>query len=160
MAKRSSGKIALVLVVVLAAAGAGVAWFLTNQPDTSAPSAPKVDPDDPDRELTEEERAAYLSEHCRLEGLTIAPDTRPDDKEVIVPGLMRVSGTLFNEGSRKLHKAFVHIYPKDETGKVLGSFVENVASKRGPLAPGDSRAFSFTIPDKKGFAGEFGHSLR
>lgn len=157
MANKSSGKVAIVLVLVLAVLGGGLAWFLVQDDGPSEP-APKADADDPNREMTDEERAAYLPQHVKLEGLTLEPDRRKDTNEV-VPGLLRFSGTLVNAGPRRLHKAFVKVFPKDDAGEVLGSFVQNAAAKGGPLAPGESRDFSFTLPDKKGFSGQFGHAL-
>lgn len=158
MAKRSSGKTTLVLVALLAVVGVGLAWFLTRDEGGEAPKA-KPAAESPDREMTDQEREDYLTQYGQVEGLAIEPDKREDTGER-VPGLLRVRGTFVNGGPRKLHAAFLHVYPKDDAGEVLGSFVENVVEKGGPLDAGGRRDFSFTIPEKKGFGGDFGHTLR
>lgn len=158
MAKRSSGKTAIVVALVLALVAGAVAWGMLQNSKPAPEEKTKLE-DDPNREMTEDEREAYLAEHGKLENLEVVPDVRSDTNER-VPGLLRVKGTLVNAGPRKLHHAVLSIYPKDEAGKVIGSFVEDVAKKGGPMAPGQARDFSFTIPEKQDYAGEFSHSLR
>ncbi len=158
MAKRTSGKTVIVLLLLVGlAAGAGLAWRAMQ--DSGPEAAIESAAEDLTSEMTDEERGEYLKKFGAVDDLKIVPDTKPDSDDV-VPGLMRVVGTVRNNGPRRLHKAFVYIYPKDAQGEVLGSHVENVIKKGGPLAPGESRDFRFLIPDKKAFEGEFGHSLR
>lgn len=159
MAKSTSGKtVIVILLLVGVAAGAGLAWRAMQVPD-AAVAAKAAAAKDLTSEMSDEKRGEYLKEFGAVDDLKIAPDTKPDSDD-IVPGLLRVVGTVRNNGPRRLHKAFVYIYPKDGQGEVLGSHVENVVKKGGPLAPGESRDFRFLIPEKKAFEGDFGHSLR
>lgn len=159
MAKRTSGKTALIVLVFVAAVAAAVAYLWLSTSGPASPGPTSVQADAPEREMTEAERLEYLGAHVLLDDLKIVPDTKPGLDEV-VPGLLRVVGTVRNNGERRLSKAYVHIFPKDKAGKVLGSHVENVVKKGGALAPGESRDFRFLIPEKPDFSGDFGHDLR
>lgn len=110
-------------------------------------------------QMTEEERIAYVRAHIRVDGLEIGPNMKPDRDEP-VPGLLEVRGTVINDGDQTVDRVFLHVYPKDEAGKVIGSHVENLARKGGLLDPGEKRDFLFTIPDKKEFGGTFDHELK
>lgn len=110
-------------------------------------------------QMTEEERRAYIKAHVRVEDLAIGPNMMPDRDEA-VPGLLEVRGSIVNDGDRALDRVFVHIYPKDADGKVIGSHIENIAKKGGLLDPGERREFEFTIPDKKEFGGDFDHTIQ
>ncbi len=109
--------------------------------------------------MSEEERLAYVKAHIRVDGLEIGPNMKPDG-DAPVPGLLEVRGTVFNDGDKTVDRVFLHVYPKDEAGKVIGSHIENLARKGGLLDPGEKRDFAFTIPDKKEFGGEFDHQIK
>ncbi|MEQ9496245.1 MAG: FxLYD domain-containing protein [Deltaproteobacteria bacterium] len=109
--------------------------------------------------MTEEERRAYIKANVRVESLEIGPNMKPDRDEP-VPGLLEVRGSVVNDGDQALDRVFVHVYPKDADGKVIGSHIENVARVGGLLDAGERRDFKFTIPDKKEFGGDFDHMLQ
>jgi hypothetical protein len=108
--------------------------------------------------MSEEERLAYITANVTVNDLVVGPDQMPDRPEP-VPGLLRVSGIVVNKGAAKLDRIHLAIYPKDAGGKVLGSYIENIAGKEG-LDAGASRPFKFQIPEKKEFSGLFDHKLR
>lgn len=159
MSKRTSGKSAIIVLVFVALGCAAGAYFFLGNAEVTNPGPSAQAADDPNREMTDEERAEYIKANVTVTDLKIVPDTKPGLDEV-VPGLLRVVGTVSNNGPRPLAKAYLHIFPKDKMGKVLGSHIENLAKKGGPMAPGESREIRFLIPEKKEFAGDFGHDLR
>ena len=162
MQRAASGKATALFLVVLAVGGLGLAWvYFQGQAKVAGagPSAPTAGAPAATGAMSEAERQAYVKDHVTVEALRVLPDTKPNSEEV-VPGLLRVAGTLRNNGPRRLEEVHLSIYPKDAAGQVLGSHMEDPLGKTGGLAPGESRDFWFHIPEKKGFAGEFGHSLR
>lgn len=108
--------------------------------------------------MTEVERRAYIKEHVVLENLSLGPDQKPED-EGPVPGLLRVSGTIRNEGARRLSEAHLNVYPEDKGGRVVTSYVEEILEGRG-LGSGEARNFIFRIPARPEFSGEFTYRLR
>lgn len=158
--RRRRGNAKMLAMLVLLVGGAGgllyVAYRAAGAKAKQEQPAknPAAGPDGP---MSEEERVAYVKAHVRVTGLEVGPDTEPDSDKV-VPGLFRVTGTVTNGGERKIEKAVLTVYPKGETGEVLGSYVENVAADG--LAAGASAQFKFIIPEKKGYGGTFDYKLR
>lgn len=109
--------------------------------------------------MTEAERVAYVKGFVRVDGLEIGPDMGPSG-DTRVPGLLRVKGSVVNAGERAVDKVVLTVFPQDAGGEVIAVHVEDVAKKGGPLGPGQTRAFAFTIPDKKAFEGAFDYELR
>lgn len=148
------------LLAVLAVGGLGLAWvYLQGSSRVGGRGGPAAVPGDATGEMSEAERVEYVKQNVRVEDLKVGPDTKPDGPEP-VPGLLRISGTLVNAGPKVVKSVHLAVYPKDAAGKVLGSHMEDPLVKTGPLAPGESRDFWFHIPEKRDFAGDFGHSLR
>lgn len=159
MRSSQSGKTAVVVLVILVLGAAGLAYVFYEGEAAEAPKQAEAAAEaDPNAPMTEEERAEYLRTHVRIEGLEIAPDTKPDSDEP-VPGLLRVKGTVTNAGGRRLERIYLAVYPQDDTGEVIGSYVENITAKK-PLDPKQSGDFSFVIPKKKEYAGTFDHAVR
>lgn len=161
MASRS-GRSSLVVVLVLVIAGMLLAYAYFRAKDATTDPVPKtftqVDAGVAPPPMSDEERAVYVKEKIRLEGLEIGPNMKPGLDEP-VPGLLEVHGTVLNDGDRPIDRVFLNVYPKDENGEVIGSYVENVTRKGGLLQPGQSREFKFTIPESKDYAGTFDHML-
>lgn len=142
------------IVPVILAVAALLAFFLWPQKVDQAPvSAPQLAPG----EMTEEERVAYVKANVRAADLDIVPDTKPGmDEEV--PGLMRVTGKLVNEGDRWVDKVIVVVYPKDAAGEVLGVEQADVVETR--LEPEEIIDFHFQVRKRPEYSGNFDHELR
>lgn len=108
--------------------------------------------------VAEGERAAYVARFCALERVEVSRDVRPDDAGP-VPGLLRVTGVLLNRGDRAVRSVQVVILPEDSSGKVIGMFREDVL-RGARLGPGASRAFDFTLPERREFSGRFQSEVR
>ena len=111
--------------------------------------------------VPEEERRAYVADFVTVRDLELLPDTKPvgDGGVAPVPGLLRDGGVVRNAGTRPVTPVNLVVHLLDGTNDVLGTFIEEVTSKR-KLDPGAERRFEFKVPDKKGFEGKFLHSLR
>lgn len=158
MSKRRGSAKALVMVFLLLGGAAGLLYVAYRAAGAKAKQEKTAaETHGPDGPMTEEERIAYVKAHVRVEGLELGPDTEPDSDKV-VPGLYRVTGTVVNEGDRKIDKVILAVYPKNEAGRVLGSYVENIAD--GGLAPGASGSFRFVVPEKKEYGGTFDYKVR
>lgn len=143
------------IALALAVVGGGLAYTLTRPP-----APPKfVPPPLPPGAMTEAERLEYVKVHVKVEGLEVGAETR-DEGNTVIPGVLLVTGELVNTGDRKLGKAVVALYPKDEAGEVIAAQNQDVLAKRGPLEPGGRRSFSITMPQLPDFGGEMGHGVR
>ena len=107
--------------------------------------------------MSEEERVEYLKTGLQVEGFNVGPERKPGTEET-VPGLLRVEGTIKNVGDRAVHVAHLFVLTKDDEGKVLSTFQQNVL-ERGALEPGQARSFRFRIPDRPKYKG-FDFQLR
>lgn len=141
-----------VLVMVLVLLGLGW-WMFAAGPDQVAAPTP-VD----DGVMTDEEREAYVKEFVRAVDLRIGPDRKPDSDEV-VPGLLRVTGKVINEGDETIDTVVVVILPKNAEGKVMAMDQQDVIIDE-PFEPEEIREFHFQIRDRPGFSGAFDHELR
>lgn len=108
--------------------------------------------------VDEAERKDYLAKYVELSELKVEPDQKPDDAGP-VQGLLAAQGVVSNKGPRGLRSLKVVILPEDASKNVLGAYTEDVLSGQR-LAPGDSKAFKFTVPAKPGFAGTFQQHLK
>jgi hypothetical protein len=106
----------------------------------------------------EDERLAYVAASVEIVDLAIGSDPKPDDAG-IVPGVLRVSGTVRNKGDRAVRTVRLIVNPQSSTGKVLGTYIEDVLRNQR-LGPGESKAFKFQIPEKPDYAGKFMHEVR
>lgn len=155
----SNKKSSAPLIVVVLAAAAGAGWFLlADEPPPPVPVAPRVDPKDRPEFASDAERRRYVEEHMSVSEVSVDPDTKPDN-DGEVPGLLRVTGKVHNNGEHEIKDVRMVLFMLGETEEPLGTFLENVLGKR-VLPPGESRDFKFTIPDKKGYSGRFRHKLR
>jgi hypothetical protein len=114
--------------------------------------------------LAEQEREEYVrAGKVEIKELKIDPDTKPglDGGVEFVPGLLRVSGQVVNNGDKTVGSARLTVTTYDDANKVLGVYVEDVIKQApGVLGPGESRPFKWQIPDKKGFSGKFDQKLQ
>lgn len=143
----------IAIVAALFAAG-GAAWFVLGQREEPAASVGSPQPG----LMTEEERQAYVKEHVRVVDLKVGPDTKPDSEEP-VPGLLRVTGKVINEGDREIDRVVVVVFPKDGKGEVMAIDQQDVIIDL-PFEPDEIREFRFQIRDRPGFSGTFDHELR
>src|SRR5262249_27414284 len=143
---RAQVLLGLVIIVVV---GGGIAYGVMSgrpPPPVAVPTPPEKKAAVDDTITDEEERLEYVSKHDHVEGLRIGPAYKPGDDAGIVPGLVRVSGTVYNDGDRGVKTIRVVVNPQDASGKVISSFQEDaLGGKR--LAPHDSRTFKFDIPE-------------
>jgi len=111
--------------------------------------------------MTDEERKAYVKDHVTVEDLIVDADTKPgeDGKDIVVPGLLRATGTVKNNGDKPVTPVTLVIHMTGANEEVIGSFLEDVSGQK-PLAPGASRPFKFTLPDKKDWSGKFKQALQ
>lgn len=107
--------------------------------------------------MSETERAAYVKDNLRIERFSVGPQPKPDSEEV-VPGVLKVEGTLINEGDRVVHKVTVMVTTKNEANEVRSTFQESVVERRA-LQPKESRPFKFRIPDRPEYKA-FDYQLR
>ncbi len=149
------GKVRLLALVILVGAAA-LGFYLLRNPKSELPAVASQDAGPGG--MTDEEREAYVKEFVAVSDVKVGPDTKPNSTEE-VPGLLRVTGQVRNNGARSVDKIVFSFFPKDDAGAVLGAYVENLA-KTAPLAPGASRPFFFQIPKKPNFNGTFDHQLR
>ncbi len=151
----------LVMVMILIGAGVGllyVAYRAAGAHSKRAAVKEQVHRAAVAEAMSEEERLAYVEKFVAVNDLQLGPDTKPDSTEP-VPGLFRVSGTVVNNGDRKIDQINLAVYPENAQGEVIGSYLDNIAGSEG-LAPGASRVFHFQIPEKKEYGGTFRHALR
>jgi hypothetical protein len=140
-------------LLIAAALGLGAWWWLGRSPEPVAPvSKPKPGV------MTEEERQAYVREHVRAVDLKIGPDLKPGTDEP-VPGLLRVTGKVINEGDETIDAVVVVVLPKNEEGEVMAMDQQDVIID-DPFEPGEIREFRFQVRDRPGFSGAFDHELR
>ncbi len=143
------------------AATAVVIYVNRATPDEAAPKPAVVDDGLPPM-VGEAEREAYVTTQVKLHDLSVEPDRAPgEDGGVgpVVPGLYRVRGAIENVGDKRIEGVKLQIAMKDQDGKVISAFIEDVSQAR-VLMPGDRRSFKFEIPEKKEFSGEYEHKLR
>lgn len=156
--QRGGAKSAVLLVLgIVALGGLGYSMLGREAPKTTSPlhqAEQKAEPG----QMSEVERSAYVKAHVRVAGIEVTPDTDPDGNPV--PGLLRVSGQVSNDGERGVHKVVFTMLPKDADGEILSAHVADLAKKGGELKPSEVRDFAFTIPDKKAFEGAFDYDLR
>ena len=157
---RGSGKVvAMVLLLLLGGGGLlFVAYRAANAQKKRAEAKEQAKQGEIAREMNEEERKAYVEKYVSVTDLQLVQDTKPDSDEP-VPGLFRVTGIVTNQGDQKLTKVELHVYPEDATGKVLGSYIQNIAGPTG-LLPGATRDFRFQVPEKKEYGGKFSHQVK
>jgi hypothetical protein len=110
---------------------------------------------------SEEERMAYVEKFVRIDALEFAGDSKSDGDggALRVGGLMRVKGRVANTGEQPVTPVKLVLTTFGETNEVLGTYVEDLTGNK-QLAAGQTREFSFVIPEKKGFAGRYTHKLR
>lgn len=125
---------------------------------TRRPKGPGKGEPSTSRPMTEAERAAYVQAFVRVQDVVIEPDKDPDDKPV--PGLHRVKGRVINTGKRSIHRVVFTVVPKDASGSAMAAYMDDVVHKGGPLEAGQERAFSFTIPERPGFSGQFEQAVQ
>lgn len=156
--RRGMARWVWILPILVAAAGAYLLLGGTPSPTPKAlPSGLKVR-DKPLGPMTEAEREAYVRDFVRVEEVRIEPDQDPDGNPV--PGLMRVYGIVINKGEREVHRVVFTIVPKDASGQGMAAYNDDVVHQGGPLGPGQERDFSFTIPKREGFSGQFDQAVR
>jgi hypothetical protein len=107
---------------------------------------------------SEDERIAYVAATVEVADLAIGPDQKPDDAGP-VPGVLRVSGAAHNKGDRALRSIRIVVHPQSNTGKVLGTYIEDIL-RNERLGPGETKVFKFMIPEKPEFSGKFMHEVR
>jgi hypothetical protein len=140
----------LIIVVVL-----GAVFFRDVSEPPPAPPQPEPFADG---RMSEEERLRYIADHVQLADVAIGPDTEPDSDQP-VPGLLRVTGKILNQGDRWIDKAVLVVYPKDAQGEVLAVDQSDVIPK-GRLKAGAVDEFSFQIRDREEFSGDFDFELQ
>ena len=153
-----SGKKIILLLGIAGLAFIGVAFFVAQDLGGAArANRARLTRDSGVDAMTEEERQAYLETGLVVDGFSVGPEYKPNS-EARVEGLLRVQGTLKNVGDRTVRVVHVVVFTKDEQGKVLSTFQQNVVG-RVPLKPGGDRPINFRIPDKPTYKG-FDHRLR
>lgn len=145
-------------LAILAGVGVGAAVFLYPRPGDVPVTPAPVKPDSglAGVLIDEAARAEYVKAQVRVVDLKVEPDKKPDRDEV-VHGLLRVTGTVVNSGDQKLDSVFLSVRLQDADGNVISVFEENVA--RPLLGPNETRSFKFTIPANPKFSGQFQHAL-
>ncbi len=146
------------VVMGLAALGAIGTLLYFAMPDDKMVAPEEIKKKKADGRMTDEERVAYLNEHVQLQELKLAPDTEPNSEKV-VPGLLRITGKVMNQGERTVEEAHLMVLPKNADGKIVSSYIDHVLAK-GPLKPGELRPFLFRVPAKPDYDGSFDHKWR
>lgn len=152
--------------------GAGVYVLVGRSAPPPAPVAtPSPTPTEPGRPgtVTDEERAAYIAEHVVASDVRLVPDTHVEGDAGVrtVPGLMRVEGTVVNNGPSFVKPVHIRVnlwgeYTPDGGAPeedVIASYLQEVTGTR-PLEPGVPRTFQFTIPEKKAWNGKLTFKLQ
>lgn len=160
-----SGRSSLTIALVFVVAGGLLAYAFFRSQDDGPKTTNKPEFTQRDAgvakvvHMSEEERKKYVQDHISIDAIDIVPNMKPDG-DAPVPGLLEVKGTVMNNGDKEIDRVFLHVFPMDDAGEVIGSHIENVARKGGFLKPGERRDFAFTIPERKEYAGKFNHMLK
>jgi hypothetical protein len=148
--------------IVVAAAIAGAAIYLRGEPPK--PSVPPVAKSEPgaavdDAITNDEERLAYVTQFVAMKALTVGAKAKPGDDAGVMAGLLEARGEIVNEGTRAVRSVRVVVFLKDASDEVIGTYIDDALDGRR-LGPGESRAFTIDVPEKREYAGRFSHALR
>ena len=150
-----------VYVVLFVALAGGYLFFLLErqeEPSRPRPASEERAAGTATAPLSEKERGPYLEDSVVIEAIEIVDEVKVGSRER-VPGLKRVKGTVKNRGERVLYRLFVVVALRDDQGRVLGSYTENVLRDR-KLGSQERLQFSYLIPERKAFRGVFDHTLK
>lgn len=143
--------IAAALALVVAG---GTAWWISSEGETASTRVREPD----DGVMTDAEREAYVKEFVRAVDVKVGADTKPESDEA-VPGLLRVTGKVINEGDETIDRVVMVVFPKDAKGEVIAMDQQDVIID-APLEPDEIREFRFQIRDRPEFSGAFDHEVR